>query len=144
MQAMQHRQADNFAVNADKVGCYRCDGNGLTNALVGSSQIEVADVFLNLMEKVPLGQDEQVIQALPPQAAHESFADRIGAWCPDGRMQYLNAYPCSYPIKLCAEFAVVVADEKTRSLSEGRRLAQLLRYPHLPWMMRDADLDNSA
>ena len=40
---------------------------------------------------MPLGQDDQVIQALPPEGADDAFGDGVGPWGADRRQERLDA-----------------------------------------------------
>ena len=91
-----------------------------------------------------LVQNEEMVKAFAADAAEEAFADGVRAGCPDGRPQHLDAAPGRDARELCAEFAVIVADQEARSRAEGRRLAQLLGNPGIGRMPRDADVDDFA
>src|SRR5262249_54491644 len=138
------RKSDNLSVKLALLGRSDRDRNSLRDALVRSGVIEIVDIFLHLAQEASFAQNEQAIQALPPQTAHKPLAYRVRARCLDRCVQHLNARPDGHSIKLCPVFAVVVADEKPGTLSEGRRLTQLLGYPGLTRMVRDADMHHPS
>jgi hypothetical protein len=78
---------------------------------------------------VPLGQDDDVIEALPPHASEESLAHRVHERRLDRGAQKANAGASGDAIERRTELVVAVADDEVRSLSERRRVAQLLRGP---------------
>ena len=84
MQAMQNRKTDNLSPALALIGHRDRDRNGLSEPLVRSGMIEVVDILRHLEQEVTVAQNEQEIQALPPQAAHEAFAKRKRPRCPDG------------------------------------------------------------
>ena len=86
----------------------------LLNPLVRPCTVEVFDVFLDHAMKLPVPDNQQVIEAFSPQAPHALFADGVGLWSAVGRLQDFNgAYPCN-SCELVAVLAVPVANQKTR------------------------------
>jgi hypothetical protein len=63
--------------------------NLVPNPLVWLRRVEVADVFLDYPMKVPVPDNQQVIEAFSPQAPQEPFADRVGLQSAKGRPQDL-------------------------------------------------------
>ena len=61
--------------------------NPLPNPLVWPCSVEVFDVFLDYAMKLPVPDNQQVIEAFSPQAPQEPFADRVGLWSAVGRLQ---------------------------------------------------------
>ena len=50
----------------------------MADSLVRSRLVEVGDVRCQDAPEVPLAEDQQVVDALAPDAAEEAFADRVG------------------------------------------------------------------
>src|SRR5260221_6452119 len=99
-----------------------------------SSVVEIGNVFYDLVKQVPFAQDEQEIQALAAQTAHEPLANCISAGRLDRRMQHLNPRSNGGSVELRSIFGIVVADENPRTCTEGCRFAQLLGHPDLSRM----------
>jgi len=75
MQAAKDGMGDNLAAVWERLRRAR---DGLRDALVGSGQVEVADVLLDDVVKVALTEDQVEVEALASEAAEEAFADGIG------------------------------------------------------------------
>jgi len=61
--------------------------NPISNPLVWPCSVEVFDVFLDYAMKVPVPDNQQVIEAFSPHAPHEPFADRVGFWSAVGGLE---------------------------------------------------------
>jgi|tagenome__1003787_1003787.scaffolds.fasta_scaffold19747854_2 hypothetical protein len=79
--------------------------------------------------QVGLAEDQDVIQALAPDAAAEPLADGVLPGRAVGRAQFHDAGPRSESGEGRPKLAIVVADEVFGMLPEGRGLAQLLGDP---------------
>src|SRR5215510_12804341 len=86
-------------------------GNGLSDALVGSSVIEVVDVFADPAQELPFAENEPKVQALPAQIAQEPLAYRVRTRSGDRRVNDLDPGARRDPVESGAIFAVMAADE---------------------------------
>jgi len=111
---MQNRQSDYLCFKLAWGSRRRkWDRNGLSDSLVWSGMIEVADVLSHLDQEVPLAQDEHEVQALAPQAAQEPFTIGIRSRCRDGRVEDLNPGAGRDDIELRPIFLVIILNEIT-------------------------------
>src|SRR4051812_17210729 len=97
------------------ITCRQRDRNALTDPLVRSSAVEVAEVLRQHAPEVPLAEDQRVVRALPADAAEEALADGVGPRRPDRRPKYGDAAGGGEAIELGAVLGVVVVDEEARS-----------------------------
>ena len=87
------------------------------------------DPFGQYPAQMVLSEDEDMVQALPAEAAEEPFTDRVQV----GRLRRNgdDIDPCAVRSRgeVVPELTVVVANQEPRSLVVRRRLAQLLGHP---------------
>jgi hypothetical protein len=107
-----------------------------------SRVVEVRAVLAQGAAQLALVQDQEVIEALASDAPQEALARGVRARCPDGRAQHRDPTARRDAGERGPVLAVVVADEGARGAAEGRRLAQLLRYPGVRRVPRDANMDD--
>ena len=91
MQASQDRERYHRASLAIRTS--REDGlfwTPLLNTLMWARLVEVGDILLEYAMEVPFTQDQDVVEAFAPDAAQQSFADRVRTWCLDRRSEYLD------------------------------------------------------
>src|SRR5262249_29471153 len=97
VQPAEHRNSDHAVRCAvppgpgDRVGR---DRRALCETLVRPGTVEVADVLGQDPPEVPLAEDQEVVDALPADAAEEALADRVGPRRPDRRPDHLDPAPC--------------------------------------------------
>jgi hypothetical protein len=53
-------------------------GDLLADSLVRAVMVLVSDIFCHHLLQIPAVENEGVVQAFPPQTAHEAFTNRIG------------------------------------------------------------------
>src|SRR4051794_9861566 len=95
--------------------------------------IEIAYILLEDTSQVSLAHDQDMVEAVSANTAHQSLADRIRTRCSDWRSEHLNACSDGNSVEVCAILGVIVADEIRRCFTKGRRLAQLLGHPCVRW-----------
>src|SRR5262249_25022532 len=78
----------------------------LPNALMRPCLVEVGYIFIQHALELLLLKDQQVVQALLPDAPQIAFADRIGSWGMIRRFQDLDAACFRHTSKARAKFAV--------------------------------------
>ena len=100
----------------------RAAGDPLRQSLMRPIVVEVPRVFPEDAPQVPLVQDEDVVEALPPHAAEEALAGRVLSRCPLGRPQHRDAARRRDAGECRHVLAVVVADEEARGRPERRGL----------------------
>jgi len=88
--------------------------NPLPNPLVWPRLVEIPDVFLDHAMKLPVPDNQQVIEAFSPHAPQEPFADRVGRWSAVGGLEDFNGACLSDSCGIVAVLAVPVADQETR------------------------------
>ncbi len=102
----------------------------LGETLVWSRDIEVGtDIFLEHSTEVILTEDENLVEALPPAAAQEAFANGREVRRPWRDGHHVDAHAFCHDLELGAVLPVVVANEEPWSLSPWGRFAQLLGCP---------------
>jgi hypothetical protein len=97
--------------------------NPLPNPLVWPCSVEVFDVFLDDPMKLPVPDNQQVIEAFSPQAPQEPFADRVGLGSAVGRLQDFNGACLSDSCEIVAVLAIPVADQEAWGLAMGGDVA---------------------
>ncbi len=79
---------------------------------MGTGMVEVVYILLDAVLQMPFAQDEQTVQALPPQAAQKTLAVRVRArsvhWC----VEHLDPGAARDAVKGRAIFVVIVADQE--------------------------------
>jgi len=109
-----------------------------------SSVVVVVNVFLHDAMGVPFTQEDEVIQTFTSETSQEAFADGIGFRCTVGSAEYLNACPDGNVPERCPIFAVIVADQEARSISERCGLAQLLSQPFVRGVAGHPEVHDAA
>ena len=89
-----------------------------------------------------LTEDQDVIQALSPDAPQKAFTDRIGSWRVIGRFQYLDAARCCNTSETGSKLAIMITDEILRRLAIRSSLPQLLCGPSVGWRARHTYVDD--
>jgi hypothetical protein len=73
MQATKHGKHDDLSIRSRRVR-HRCSGNSLLDALMRAASIEKAGVLAEHGPEVVLPKNDDVVQALAPNAAEEALA----------------------------------------------------------------------
>ena len=98
-------------------------GSPLPQALTGPNLVEARHVFVEDTSQLALTQDDDVVEALAPDAAEEALACRVLARCAL-RRPYLRDAACRDNVgEGFAKLAVVVADEDIVRLTGSGRCA---------------------
>lgn len=122
----------------------RCDGHGLTKALVRSRGVEVPDVLSKDALEVPLSRDEEMVKALAPGAADEPLAQRIGLRCSNRGAHHANPDPFGDSGEEATKLAIPIPKEELGAMPVGCRVAKLLRHPPIPGRSSYAEVDDPA
>ncbi len=93
--------------------------------------------------EVSFAHDEDVVEAFAPDTAEQSFADRVRAWCQDGRSEHLDPGSDRDSIDVRPVLRIVVTNEILRDFPKGRRFAELLSDPLVTWRARRANVDDT-
>ena len=64
-----------------------------------SGQVEVRHILIEHALKLFLVKNQQVIEAFLSDTPQEAFADRIGSWCMNGRLENLDGTRGRHPSK---------------------------------------------
>ena len=107
--------------------------HALVDALMRPRAIEIPHVLLEDMSQVPFAHEQDVIEAFTTNAAQQSFADGVRAWCPYRRPEHLDPAPDRNSLKVVTVLGIVVANEILRPSAERRCLPQLLSDPVVGW-----------
>jgi len=87
--------------------------NPLSNPPVWPCSVEVFDVFLDYPMKLPVPENQDVIEVFSPRAPQEPFADSVALSSAAGRLQDFNgACPCN-SCEPVAILAVPMANRET-------------------------------
>ncbi len=119
MKSTKDRHGDDLAAH-DRL-CWRPAhrvGYLLGEPLVWSRDVEVGtDIFLKDAAEVILTEDEDVVEALPPDTAQEALADGRAVRRPRRDGHHIDTRTFSYSLELGAVLVVVVTDEEPRSFA---------------------------
>ena len=94
-------------------------GGLLRKALVRTVAVDVLHVFAEDVSQVPLAEDEDVIEAIPPHAPEEPLAGGVLPGRAVGRAQLRAPARRLHPGKHRVVLAIVVADQVAGLLPEG-------------------------
>ena len=114
----------------------------LSNALMGSSPVEVYHVLIEHALELLLAEDQQVVQAFLSDTPQKAFTDRIGSGSVNRRFEQLDATCPRHPIKARPKSAVVITNQVLWCVPIGSGFPQLLRHPGIGWQASDADVDH--
>jgi len=117
--------------------------HSLPETLMRPCNVEERAVLLQHVFEVPLAEDDDVIEALAPDAAKESFADGVHERSLNGRPKNADTGTGGGAVEVSAELAVVVANDELGSGAEGRGFTELLRRPPRGRVPRDADVHDA-
>jgi len=109
MQAMQHRAGYDLPTDWRCYQPFWLTRDALLDPLIWPGMIEVPLIFLHDPTQVSLAQDQEVVEALSPQAAQKTFTDRICFWCLVRGSQHLDS--CRHSLERIPIFAVVVTNQ---------------------------------
>jgi hypothetical protein len=96
---------------------------------VWSCVIEVRQIRFEDAMKLPLVENQQVIETLPPNTPKKAFTDRIGSGRMPGCGKHLDTTRCCPPSETRPKLTIIVTNEVLWCVSVGRCLPQLLRNP---------------
>jgi hypothetical protein len=103
-------------------GGQRAAGHELFDALVKTGFVEVAAVFDQDLVQVPFTEHDDMIQALPPDAAEEALTHSIRAWCADGGLDHSRADPPGRAVEVWAELVIPIPDDEPRTDPDAFRI----------------------
>lgn len=129
MQATEDWLGDDLAPGYLRLRLFCWAGDLLVDALVRSGMVEIDLILLHDLAQMLLAQDEEEVEAFPPHAAQKPLTDGVGLRRLIGCGENLNSTPIRHPGEGVPILVVVIANQETRPLAEGRRLPQLLGHP---------------
>jgi hypothetical protein len=88
------------------------------DTLMGTSRIEVVDVFAHQSSQMTFTENDDMIQTLASDTTDETLARRIGFRCAHGYFEDLNM--AGRAREVCAKLVIIVADQKPWSLLKRR------------------------
>lgn len=120
----------------------RCSGNSMLYALMRTGSVEKAHVLAEHGLQVMLSENDDVVQALAPNAAEKALANRIHQRSPNCCLHNADAGSFCHPVELRAELAVPVAEDDLSTLPERRDLAKLLSGPAFARLARHSEMND--
>ena len=119
VKASKHRYAD-YDRRIGRRGERWLSGQALSDPLMRPSDVEIVEaVLLQHVLEVPLAEDDDVIEALAPDAAEKSLANGIHERSMNGRPKNADAGALCGMVEVGAELAVVVANDELRPGAKG-------------------------
>lgn len=92
---------------------------------------------------MPLVEGDEVVEALPADAAHQSFAEGVRLGRTDGRLQGAYTEISQRAVHGGGEDAVPIVDQKAIGMVEREKFAELLGGPFGGMVVRDIEVQNS-
>src|SRR5215467_5460609 len=109
-----------------------------------SCLIEIRGVRMEHTLELPLLNKQQMVEAFLPHTAQEAFADGVGSWCMNRRLEQLDATGPRHTSEAGPKFGIVITNELFRCLSIGGRFSQLLGHPGIGRRACHAHVDHFA
>ncbi len=106
--------------------------------------VEVDDIAIEHTLELLLFKDQQVVKAFLSDAPQEAFADRVGSWCVNRRLQNLDATCGRHTSKTRSKLAIVITNQVLRRLPIGSRFPELLGHPGIGRRACHAYVDHLA
>ena len=94
-----------------------------------SSLVEVSDIAIENALELLLAEDQQVVQAFLSDAPQIAFADGIGLWHVNRRLEKFDATGHRHSPETGTKLAVVITDQILGDLPIGGGFTELLRHP---------------
>ncbi len=117
MEPVQKRDCDDRPVSSG--GGRRSGRHELTDALMRTGLVEVATVFDEHLEQVPLIENEKLVEAFAPYAAEQALTDRVRARRSDRCSEDSRANSLRYAVEVSTELVVAVANDEAGPRAEG-------------------------
>ena len=109
-----------------------------------SCLVEVGDIGLEHALELLLLKDQQVVQAFLPHAPQKAFADGIGSWRVNRRLEKFDATGHRHARKAGPKLAIVITDQILGCLPIGGGFTQLLGHPGIGRRACHAYMDHLA
>ncbi len=94
--------------------------------------------------ELPLLHNQQMIKAFLPHTSQEAFADGVGLWCMNWRLEQLDATGPRHTSEAGPTFGIVLTNEIVRCLPIGGRFSELLGHPGIGRRSGHAYVDHFA
>src|SRR5947209_18786036 len=101
----------------------------LRKPLMRSCLIEVRDIRMEYTLELPLLNNQQMVEAFLPHTSQEAFADGVGSWYMNRRLEQLDATGPRHTSEARPKFRIVITNEIFRCLPIGGGFSQLLCHP---------------
>ncbi len=123
---------------------WHASGHELADALMWPRLVEVARVFEEDFEQVPLASDKDVAEAFASYAAEESLADRVRTRCADRCLHDLRAGAFGGTVEVATVLVVAIANDEPRPDPKRRCVPHLLGDPRCVRLWGDRKVDDLA
>ena len=94
--------------------------------------------------ELPLLNNQQMVEAFLPHTSQEAFADGVGSWCMNRRLEQLDATGPRHTREAGPKFGIVITNEIFRCLPIGGRFSELLGHPGIGRRACHAHVDHFA
>ena len=78
---------------------------------MGSCSVEVPYIVIEHALELLLAEDEEMVQAFLSDTPQEAFADGIGSWCMNRRLEQLDATGPRHTSEAGPKFAIVITNQ---------------------------------
>lgn len=115
---------------------------------VGAASVVVGEVVGEVLaqdpQQVPFVDDDHVVEALPADAANQTFAVRVLPGRPCGGHDLLDSRRLDDLREVITVDPVAIADEESRRGIPWERVPDLLSGPNGRWMLGGVDVEDAA
>ena len=107
-----------------------------------SRRVEMVAILPERAPQMIVVQDQNMVQAVSPNAAKEALANCIAVRRSRGRLDDDRAATRRHCIKRGAKLGVVIPNQEPRAVLEWHRFAELLCGPLVRWVAGDVEMDD--
>jgi hypothetical protein len=144
MQTTQDRARDDASTDGYRLHKAGSCRNTLPDALMRAFVVEIGCIRLQNLSQVRFMQDQHMIETFTTDGADKPLAHCIGFRCTEWCLEDCDACPLGDSPHMLSILAIVIAQQITRSLAEGRGLPDLLSYPRVGGLTCHFDMHHAA
>ena len=130
MQSTQNGLADNPAIGLSRA----MNGSVFVQRHVRSVGVVILDVFGQYTCQMLFVQDDDMVQAFPPERSHDPFGDWILPGTSGGRRRVFQSEAFYRLFEFVAEDSIVITDDILSGFIKGKGLTKLLYGPLRVWL----------